>query len=139
MARGRYRSHKWGRRPDTAGASSPTSSGPETNCCGERPNTPNTKIPPRTPNPELAGLGRLLALVENYLDFLVKHEPAGHAFLLMWAEAVASEPSIRPIYIERDQWFRQLIADLVADGITDGAVPLRCSPLARDSLKFPGS
>lgn len=79
-----------------------------------------TAVP--SPDPDLHGLPRLLALVENYISYIVKLETAGRAFLTMWAESVTSEPVLRDIYLERDAWFRTLISEIVAEGIKDGSI-----------------
>jgi AcrR family transcriptional regulator len=79
-----------------------------------------TAVPP--PDPDLHGLERLLALVDNYIGYIVTLETPGKAFLTMWAEAVAAEPIVRDIYVERDAWFRALIAEIVAEGIADGSI-----------------
>lgn len=77
-------------------------------------------VPP--PDPQLHGLERLLALVDHYIEYISALETAGRAFLTMWAEAVAAEPIVRDVYIERDASFRALIAEIVAEGIADGSI-----------------
>ena len=74
------------------------------------------------PDPGLRGLERLLALVDTYIGYIIELETAGKAFLTMWAEAVAAEPVVRDVYVERDAWFRALIADIVTEGIADGTI-----------------
>lgn len=74
--------------------------------------------------PELAGTGldRLTIVVETYLGTLPARAPQWKAFLLLWADAIAGDPVLAPIYQERDTWFRTLLADLVRDGVSDGSI-----------------
>ncbi|SDN76726.1 transcriptional regulator, TetR family [Klenkia soli] len=74
------------------------------------------------------GLDRLATLVEAYLGNVHARRPATGAFLLMWAESVASEPVLGPLYAERDRSFRQSLADVVRDGIADGSVRADADP-----------
>lgn len=68
------------------------------------------------------GLERLLLTVDAYLADLMKLAPTTRAFLQMWAEAVALEPVLRRIFVERDAGFRGLFAALVAEGIAEGSI-----------------
>jgi AcrR family transcriptional regulator len=83
-----------------------------------------------SPAPDLRGLERLVALVDNYIAYILKLETPGRAFLMMWAEAVAAEPVLQEMYIERDAWFRRLIAEVVAEGIADHSIRSDVSPAA---------
>ena len=74
------------------------------------------------------GLARLTALVDAYLDNLRARRPATGAFLLMWAESVAAEPVLGPLFAERDRAFRAALADVVRDGIADGSVRADADP-----------
>lgn len=76
------------------------------------------------------GLDRVLTIVDTYLEYLVKHEPAGRAFLLLWVEAVAFEPSLRAIFTERDEAFRRTLAEHVSEGIRKGSVRPDVDPAA---------
>lgn len=80
--------------------------------------------------PDLHGLDRLVARVQAYLRSLRTHQPAGQAFLLMWAEAVASEPALRPIFVERDQFFREEITKDIREGIDNGSIRPEVDPVA---------
>lgn len=40
----------------------------------------------------------------------------------MWGEAAANDVNVREVYLERDQWFRDLIAGAVTDGIAAGDI-----------------
>ncbi len=77
-----------------------------------------------------AGLEALLQLVTLYLTDAAKNEEVRRAFLIMWVEAVADEPSLRPIYAERDTWFRRLLADSMGHGIADGTIRTDIDPQA---------
>ena len=62
------------------------------------------------------GLDQILATVESYLHHLRDQVPVGQAFLLLWSEAVADDPDLRPLFAERDEWFRNIIAEQVRRG-----------------------
>ena len=68
------------------------------------------------------GLERVRVLVWTYVATLHERGAAGRAFLLLWAEAVGSDPVLAPLFAERDAWFRGLIADHLRAGIEDGSV-----------------
>jgi len=71
---------------------------------------------------QTGGLEELLAFVERYLRLLHDEAPVGQAFLLLWAEAVAGEPTLQPLFVERDRSFRKVIADHVRQGIAEGSI-----------------
>jgi AcrR family transcriptional regulator len=71
---------------------------------------------------ETGGLPELLAFVEQYLRKLRDAAPVGQAFLLLWAEAVAGEPALQPLFLERDRSFRKVVADHIRRGIADGSI-----------------
>ncbi len=68
------------------------------------------------------GLDRLTAGVVAYLDNLRRRAPATGAFLLMWAESVAADPVLGPLFAERDTTFRAALADQVRAGVADGSI-----------------
>jgi AcrR family transcriptional regulator len=68
------------------------------------------------------GLDRVRALVATYVATLPERGSAGRAFLLLWAEAVGSDPVLAPLFAERDAWFRGLLASHLRTGIDDGSV-----------------
>jgi AcrR family transcriptional regulator len=68
------------------------------------------------------GLQRVTAVVSTYVATLHERGDAGRAFLLLWAEAVGSDPVLAPLFAERDAWFRGLLADHLRGGIADGSV-----------------
>ncbi len=67
------------------------------------------------------GLDRLLALIDGYLGALAHSSAAGHAFLLLWSEAVTTT-ELGPTFRERDSAFRDDIAKDVAAGIAEGTI-----------------
>ena len=83
---------------------------------------------------ETGGLEELLAFVDRYLQLLHEAAPVGQAFLLLWAEAVAGEPALRPLFVERDRSFRKVIADHVRHGIAEGSVRDDADPSGTASL-----
>lgn len=74
------------------------------------------------------GLDWLLGLVRIYLTDAGDQEDVRRAFLIMWVEAVAEEPSLRPIFAERDSWFRQLLAGALRHGIAEGTIRADIDP-----------
>jgi AcrR family transcriptional regulator len=82
------------------------------------------------PTTDATGLDLLLLTVERYIDYLRERRPAGQAFLLLWAAAVGSESSLRAMFVERDTWFRDLLAGHVREGIKEGSVRTDANPAA---------
>ncbi|WP_369140056.1 TetR/AcrR family transcriptional regulator [Modestobacter versicolor] len=82
--------------------------------------------------PEVPGnaLDRLAGVVHAYLDQLRSRGPATGAFLLLWAESVAADPVLGPLFAERDTAFRADLARYVADGAADGSVRADADPAA---------
>ncbi|MBM9469266.1 TetR/AcrR family transcriptional regulator [Nakamurella leprariae] len=75
-----------------------------------------------SPQTDVRGLPRLLLTVESYLAAVGRQEITTRAFLQMWAEAVTSQPSLRSLFLERDEHFRRLLAALITDGIGHGSI-----------------
>ncbi len=82
------------------------------------------------PHTDTTGLDRLAFTVEKYLDYLTERGPNGQAFLLLWADAVGSEPSLREIFEQRDTSFRHTLAQHVEQGIQEGSVRPDADPQA---------
>ena len=82
------------------------------------------------PTTDATGLDLLLLTVERYIDYLRERQPAGQAFLLLWATAVGSEPSLRAMFVERDAWFRDRLAEHVQEGMMEGSVRADANPAA---------
>ena len=76
------------------------------------------------------GLARVLSIVDTYLEHLVQQDPAGRAFLLMWVEAVAAQPELRTIFLERDEIFRSTVVEHLREGVQDGSVRPDVDPAA---------
>ena len=75
------------------------------------------------------GLGRLKQFVEAYLSGMHERSPRSEAFLKLWTESAGAEPSLAPLFAERDAWFRDLLEQYVRDGISDGSVRPEASPV----------
>lgn len=73
------------------------------------------------------GLERLLALVEGYLGAVDGIGPVSRAFLVLWAESIAS-PELGPVFRERDGLFRADIAADVEAGRAAGDVRADADP-----------
>lgn len=71
---------------------------------------------------ETGGLEQLLAFVEQYLRRLREAAPVGQAFLLLWAEAIAGEPTLKPLFVERDRSFRKVVAAHIRRGIAEDSI-----------------
>jgi AcrR family transcriptional regulator len=86
--------------------------------------------------PEVAGtaLDHLAALVHAYLGTLRERGPATGAFLLLWAESVAADPVLEPLFAERDTAFRTDLADSVRAGKADGSVRADADPTATAAI-----
>lgn len=82
----------------------------------------------QAPETDTLGLDRLLVTVRTYLGELGRLADTTRAFLQMWAEAVTSQPALRQVFIDRDDHFRDLLAALIADGITHGSVRADTNP-----------
>ena len=76
------------------------------------------------------GLARILGLVDAYLDALGGRARDSQVFLVLWTEAIASDPDLRPVFAERDEAFRSSMAKAVAAGVADGSVRADADPAA---------
>jgi AcrR family transcriptional regulator len=76
------------------------------------------------------GLDQLTLLISAYLTTFRERAPAPQAFLLLWSEAVASDPVLAPLFAERDAWFRALLASYVRSGTDDGSIRTDADPEA---------
>ena len=74
------------------------------------------------PTTGTSGLDQLTGLISTYLTTLRERAPASQAFLLLWSEAIASDPVLAPLFAERDAWFRDLLAGYVRRGIDDASI-----------------
>ena len=82
------------------------------------------------PVTDSCGLDQLTLLISTYLTTFRERAPAPQAFLLLWSEAVASDPVLAPLFAERDAWFRGLLASYVRSGIDDGSIRTDADPEA---------
>ena len=69
-----------------------------------------------------SGIDRLLDFVTAYVDNLAGRSTKVRAFLQLWAEALAADPVLEPLFAQRDGWFRDFLADLVDAGVKDGSL-----------------
>jgi AcrR family transcriptional regulator len=82
------------------------------------------------PPTDSTGLDLLAFTVEKYLDYLTERAPNGQAFLLLWADAVGSEPALQDVFKERDASFRQTLAHHVEQGMQEGSIRADADPQA---------
>ncbi|MDF2824834.1 MAG: TetR family transcriptional regulator [Mycobacterium sp.] len=75
-----------------------------------------------TPDDAATGLGRLTELIRTYLGVIRDRSPRPEAFLQLWAESMGAEPTLKPLFTERDSWFQDLLSGHIRDGIADGSV-----------------
>ncbi|WP_370966974.1 TetR/AcrR family transcriptional regulator [Amycolatopsis sp. cg9] len=76
------------------------------------------------------GLDHLVRIVEAYLRNVVRRTPSARAFLQLWGEAIAADPALAPLFARRDADFRQLLANVVRQGVADGTVRPDANPAA---------
>ncbi len=69
---------------------------------------------------ELDGRERVLAQVDLYLATLEHHPRDTRVFAMLWAEAIAGDPDLRPIFAERDADFRDSFARALRTAAADG-------------------
>jgi AcrR family transcriptional regulator len=74
------------------------------------------------------GLGRLTQFVEAYLGGMHDRSPRSEAFLKLWTESAGAEPSLAPLFAERDAAFRGVLAQYLRDGMLDGSVAQDVDP-----------
>lgn len=76
------------------------------------------------------GLDHLVRIVEAYLRNVVRRTPSARAFLQLWGEAIAADPVLAPLFARRDADFRQLLANVVRQGVADGSIRPDANPAA---------
>jgi AcrR family transcriptional regulator len=76
------------------------------------------------------GLTRLTDFVESYLRGMHERSPRSEAFLKLWTESAGAEPSLKPLFAERDAQFREALARHLHDGVTDGSIRPDVDPQA---------
>ncbi|MDX1892340.1 TetR/AcrR family transcriptional regulator [Mycolicibacterium sp. 050158] len=74
------------------------------------------------------GLGRLIEFVEAYLRGMHERSPRSEAFLKLWAESTGAEPSLQPLFAQRDAWFRELLERHIREGLTDRSIRRETNP-----------
>ena len=68
------------------------------------------------------GLGRLIQFIEAYLGGMHRRSPRSEAFLKLWSDSTGADPSLAPLFAERDAWFRDFVAQHIRDGLDDGSI-----------------
>lgn len=81
------------------------------------------------PTDSPTGLSRLTEFVETYLGGMHDRSPRSEAFLKLWAESAGAEPSLAPLFAERDAAFRDFLAQHIRDGVSDGSIADGVDPL----------
>jgi AcrR family transcriptional regulator len=76
------------------------------------------------------GLDHLVQIIEAYLRNVVRRTPSARAFLQLWGEAIAADPVLAPLFARRDADFRQLLANVVRQGVADGSIRPDANPAA---------
>jgi AcrR family transcriptional regulator len=76
------------------------------------------------------GLDYLVRIIEAYLRNVVRRTPSARAFLQLWGEAIAADPVLAPLFARRDADFRQLLANVVRQGVADGSIRPDADPAA---------
>lgn len=79
----------------------------------------NRFAPPDLPQ---RGLQRLLALVDAYLGDIPTRPQDTRVFVVLWAEALAAEPDLRPAFAARDARFRATLAECLDEAKADGEI-----------------
>lgn len=74
------------------------------------------------PTDSPTGLGRLTQFAEAYLAGMHERSPRSEAFLKLWTESTGAEPSLAPLFAERDSAFREFLSQHVRDGLSDGSI-----------------
>lgn len=74
------------------------------------------------------GLGRLTQFVEAYLNGMQQRPARSEAFLKLWAESAGAEPTLAPLFAERDAWFRDFLSQHIRDGLGDGSIGRHVNP-----------
>ena len=81
-------------------------------------NSQNFAVPDDAPT----GLGRLTSLIVTYLGVIRDRSPRPEAFLQLWAESMSADAALKPMFADRDRWFRDLLSHHIRDGIADGSI-----------------
>lgn len=68
-------------------------------------------------------LDELRGLVRTFIGMVADLPPLHRAFLVLWADAVAGSPDLRPIMATSDRYFRRDIAMIIDRGIAERDFP----------------
>ncbi len=75
-----------------------------------------------------SGRDRVLGLVDAYLAAFTERELDARVFLVLWAEAIAGDQELRPVFAQRDEAFRRGWAAVVRAGLADGSIRAGVDP-----------
>jgi AcrR family transcriptional regulator len=70
----------------------------------------------------LSGIDRVLAQIDLYLQTLQRSPRDTRVFSMLWAEAIAGDADLRPVFAQRDAEFRASFARSLRDAVVDGSV-----------------
>ncbi len=76
------------------------------------------------------GIARVQSWAASYLSAFERRHDDARAFLTLWADAITSEPDLRPVFVERDERFRDAIAGEIEHGRADGSIRPEVDPAA---------
>lgn len=80
------------------------------------------------PTDSPTALGRITQFVEAYLNGMYERPARSEAFLKLWAESAGAEPTLAPVFAERDAWFRDFLAQQIREGLSDGSIGGHVNP-----------
>ena len=80
------------------------------------------------PSDASTGLDRLTQFVEAYLRGVHDRSPRSEAFLKLWTESAGAEPSLAPLFVERDAQFRETLVQYIEDGVADDSIRPEVDP-----------
>lgn len=70
-----------------------------------------------------SAMDELLGLVRTFIEMVGDLPPLHRAFLVLWADAVATSPEVRPVMAASDRLFRHDIAKVIGRGVAAGDFP----------------
>lgn len=77
-----------------------------------------------------SGLDAVLVITQRYLQAAASPSVAQHAFAVLWAEAATTAVELRPFFLTRDRIARDLLRDVVSQGIEQGSIRADVDPAA---------
>jgi AcrR family transcriptional regulator len=80
------------------------------------------------------GLEHVVGIVESYVQTVARQTPSTRAFLQLWMEAIAADPVVSPLFVQRDEGFRRFLSDAVRRGVVDGSIRSEVDPVAAGAV-----